>query len=35
MESCSVPITIPMFYREYQRLLRAGVLRLEIIGCPR
>ena len=34
MELRSVPITIGLFYREYERLLRAGALRLENVGCP-
>ncbi len=35
MELWSVPITIGKLYREYQRLLKAGELRLEDVGCPR
>lgn len=35
MELESLPITIGKLYREYERLLSAGALRLEGIGCPR
>jgi hypothetical protein len=32
----SVPITIGLLYREYERLLRAGELQLsEDVGCPK
>lgn len=30
-----MPITIPVLYRKYERLLRAGLLRLDDVGCPR
>ena len=29
-----MPIAIGLLYREYERLLRAGVLVLEETGCP-
>ena len=35
MEVKSVPITIGLLYREYERLLSLGKLRLEEVGCPR
>lgn len=35
MEKHSVPITIEMLYREYEPLLRGGLLRLEDVGCPK
>jgi len=35
MEPHSVPITIDLLYREYERLLSRGELRLEGVGCPR
>jgi hypothetical protein len=31
----SVPITIPVLYREYETLLRADRLILGDLGCPR
>jgi len=30
-----MPITIGVLYREYERMLRAGTLRLSDVGCPR
>lgn len=30
-----MPITVGSLYREYARLLRAGLLRLDNVGCPR
>lgn len=35
MESRSMPITVGWLYREYERMLSAGLLRLGNIGCPR
>ncbi len=35
MESNSVPITIQVLYREYERLLSRGLLELEDISCPK
>lgn len=35
MESKSMPITVGHLYREYERLLMAGLLRLDDVGCPR
>ena len=34
MEKHSVPITIELLYREYERALRAGTLKLVDVGCP-
>lgn len=35
MELPSVPITIGLLYREYERLLSAGALQFEEdVGCP-
>lgn len=31
---CSMPIAMPVLYREYERLLRAGQLKLGHTGCP-
>jgi hypothetical protein len=30
-----MPITVGLLYREYERLLSAGVLSVGDIGCPR
>ena len=35
MEMYSMPITMGMFYRTYEDLLRRGLLQLEGIACPR
>ncbi len=35
MELKSLPITISLLYREYERLLSRGELDLEGVGCPR
>lgn len=35
METRSMPITVRWLYREYERLLSAGLLRLDNVGCPR
>lgn len=35
MEVESMPVTVPIFYRDYDRLLSAGGFELKGIGCPR
>ena len=35
MELNSVPITISLLYREYERLLSRGALHLEDVGCSK
>ena len=30
-----MPVTVPIFYRDYDRLLSAGGVQLKGIGCPR